>query len=378
MSGADLDAMTTAMNPEPHRGTGAMTVSVTSALDDPDWDRFLQSIPQGEFEQGCCWAQYKQTAGWQCSRTLIRQDQEIIAGFQLLWRPTRFGRIGYVSRGPVAADETRETVDRLVELLIESVRRLRLAAMVVHPPARSQHTASRFPPDRFAPNRLLGIITATLFLDVSSGMEAVEAQMSQNTRKHIRQAARKGITVREGSQEDIGTFFRLMFETCRRQNVRPNPPTESAMRALWEAWRGSGGCRLTIAEYKRQPISGLLCMRWGDVLTLWKKGSLPEHFHGTPMELLYYETFLWAHQKGYRYCDFGSVNLHTAETLIQGMPLSEEQKTSRDFFNLKFGGNPVLLPGAYLYFSNPLGRWAYRLLRKNEWAQRYLNKFSFA
>ena len=355
-----------------------MTVSVTSALDDPDWDRFLQSVPQGEFEQGCCWARYKQTAGWQCSRALIRQDQQIVGGFQLLWRPTRFGRIGYVSRGPVAAVENLETVDRLVELLIESAKRLRLAAMVVHPPARSRHMASRLPPDRFAPNRLLGIITATLFLDVSSGMGAVEAQMSKNTRKHIRQAARMGITVREGSEEDIGPFFRLMLETCRRQNVRPNPPTESAVRALWDAWRGLGNCRLTIAEYERRPISALLCMGWGDVVTLWKKGSLPEPFHGTPMELLYYETFLWANRQGYRYCDFGALRRLTAETLIQGLPLSDEQKSSRDFFNLKFGGNPVLLPEAYLHFSNPLARRAYGLLAKNEWALKYLKKFAFA
>jgi len=355
-----------------------MNVSVTSALDDPDWDRFLQTIPQGEFEQGCCWAKYKQTAGWQCSRALIREDREIIGGFQLLWRPTRFGRIGYVSRGPVAAAETRETVERLVDLLIESARRLRLAAMVVHPPARSRHTASRLPPDLFAPNRMLGIITATLFLDVSNGLDAVEAQMSKNTRKHIRQAAKKGITVREGSKEDIGEFFRLMLETCRRQNTRPNPPTESAMRALWNAWIGSGVRRLTIAEYESRPVSALFCMGWGDVLTLWKKGSLPEHFHGTPMELLYYETFLWAHRQGYRYCNFGGVGRRTAETLIQGLPLSDQQKRSRDFFNLKFRGIPVLLPEAYLHFSNPLAHRAYRFLMKNEWAMRYLNKFSFA
>lgn len=355
-----------------------MTVSVTSALEDPDWDRFLKSIPQGEFEQGCCWARYKQAAGWQCSRTLIRQDQQIVGGFQLLWKATRFGRIGYVSRGPVAAAETRETVDRLVELLVESAQRLRLAAMVVHPPARSRHTASRLPPDRFAPNRLLGIITADLFLNVSSGMGAVEAQMSKTTRSDIRQAARRGITVREGGEEDIGTFFRLMLETCRRQNVKPNPPTESAVRALWDASQAWRGYRLTIAEYERRPISALLCRCWGDAVTIWKKGSLPEHLHRHPMELLYHETFLWAHRQGYRYCNFGGVERRTAETLIQGLPLSDNQKRSRDFFHLKFGGNPVLFPEAYLHFSNPLARRAYRLLAKNEWALRYLNKFSFA
>lgn len=352
----------------------AMSVSVSAALEDPDWDAFLQSTSLGEYQQASFWARYKQADGWECSRTLLKQGRRIVGGFQVLWRKTRFGRIGYVSKGPVAEAEAPEVVDALAMLLTKAAQRLRLAGLVVQPPGRSRLTSLRLPAASFAPNRILAIITATLMVDVTGGLSAVAARMRRTTRQLLGKAVRSGVTVREGSEEDLETFFHLMLKSCERQNVSPNPSSAAALKALWNASGGAAGCRLTLAEHSGKAIGGLFCIAFGEVLTLWKKGSLPEDLTVHPMEMLYHEAFAWAHCRGYRFCDFLSLGRWTAECLLRGLPLSEEQKRSRDIFNLGFGGAPVLLPEAYLYFPNPALSLAYRLLAGNECTLRWVKK----
>lgn len=352
----------------------ALNVSVTTALEDSAWDAFLKSTPFGEYPQSSVWARYKHTDGWRCSRTLIKHDQRITGGFQVLWRPTRFGRIGYVSKGPVVEAEKPELVDALVGLLIRAAKKLRLTALVVHPPGSSRSIAACLPVNSFAPNRILDLITSSLTIDLAAGMEAIEARVKKTRRNLVRQAVRRGVVIREGGEQDIGSFFHLMLKSCRRQGVDPNPSTEAALRELWGASRAAGGCRLTIAECDGRPVSGLFCLLFGKVVTIWKKGSSPEHLQLHAVDLLYHETLSWASSQGFRFCDFGSLSRRTAEDMNKGLTLSEAQPASRDFFHISFGGTPILLPEAYLHFPNPLLGWAYRLMTGNECALRWLKK----
>jgi len=338
----------------------ALSVSVSTALENPAWDTFLRGTPLGEFPQSSLWAAFKQVDGWQCHRTVLQKGRDIAGGFQLLWRSSRWGRIGYVSRGPVPATEDEELVDTLSDLLTRAARTLRLTGMVVQPPGRSRVIASRLSSSRFPANRVLDIVTATLVVDVSGGMEAVETGMRRTTRQLLRKAARNGVSVREGTEADIGIFFWLMLETCKRQKVEPNPSSEKALRELWLASRKAEGCRLTLAEHDGRPVSGLFCIPFGDVVAIWKKGSLPESLHLHPVELLYREAFAWAHSQGYHYCDFTALDRRTADALTAGVPLSGKQKAGRDIFNLGFGGRPVLLPEVCIHFPNPLLSMAYR------------------
>lgn len=351
-----------------------MNVAVSTALEDPAWDEFLSSTPLGEFPQSSAWARYKQVSGWECTRAVLKRDQRIVAGFQVLWRRTRFGRIGYVSKGPVVEAEAPEATDAAGGLLAQAASQLGLAGLVVQPPGRSRLVSSRLPSATFAPNKLLGVITATLMVDTSDGMEAVEARMRRTTRQLMRRSIRNRVTVREGSEEDLETFFHLMLKTCERQKVAPNPSSVAALKALWKASGGTTLCRLTLSEIGGDAIGGLFCIGFGKVLTLWKKGTLPDRLHQHPMELLYHEALTWAHSHGYHLCDFLALARQTAEALINGLPLSAEQRASRDTFNLGFGGTPMLLPEAYLHFPNPALSLGYRLLTGNSFTLGWIKK----
>jgi len=161
----------------------------------------------GEYPQSSAWARCKQTAGWNFLRHANRCEGRIAGGFQLLWRQTRCGRIGYVSKGPVAWREEPEAVSNLVRSLIVAAKRLRLSALVVQPPGRSRLLPRQLSLSGFLTNRVLEVVTATLVLDLSIGMAAVESRMRKTSLKHLRSALRRGVEVREGKREDLESLL---------------------------------------------------------------------------------------------------------------------------------------------------------------------------
>ncbi|MEJ5358041.1 MAG: GNAT family N-acetyltransferase [Desulfobacterales bacterium] len=354
-----------------------MEVSVSTEANDPRWDEFLGKDACGEFPQSSAWGRYKQTQGWNCTRVTVRRHGCIAGGGQLLWRPTRFGlRVGYVSKGPVAQGEEIRILDAAFSEIIKIARRLRITALIVQPPGFSRLTSSRLQPPLFLQNRVMRIITATIRIDVSGGMSAVEKRLRRTTRKHVRSAVKGGVRVREGEEKDLDLFFRLMQETCRRRNVAPNPPDVAALRALWKTSGRGLHCRLTFAEHQGRALGGLFCIGFGSTLELWKKGSLADSHHKHPMELLYYDAFDWAASQGYSFCDLGGVSRPVAERTIDGQDLSLEQKHSSDFFKLGFGGSPVLLPEARLHFPNPAVSFCYRLLTVHPGTEKWFRRLS--
>src|SRR5579863_7646085 len=66
-----------------------------------DWDGYLRGSGQGQFQQSSIWAEVKQSDGWHAVRVVLEQEGITIGGFQLLWRHTRFGRMGFLNKGPV-------------------------------------------------------------------------------------------------------------------------------------------------------------------------------------------------------------------------------------------------------------------------------------
>ena len=94
----------------------------------------------------------------------------------------------------------------------------------------------------------------------------------KSTEEYVRVANHNGVTIREGTEEDIGLFFNLMVDTCKRQGVKPNPPTEKALRQLWLTFSRRNCLRVTFAEYNHEVLAGSLNIIFGKKVNLWKKG----------------------------------------------------------------------------------------------------------
>jgi hypothetical protein len=292
----------------------------------------------------------------------VTLEDEIVAGFQILWQSSWRGRMGYVSKGPVVLPGYPGQAEYATELLQTMVRREKLRALVVQPPDTCEQMSTRLADSGFVLDVFTGAIEASWIIDLSDGFQAVEERMSRETRRYSRQAANRGLSVREGTRQDVETFFELMLSTCRRQGVKPNPPDLSSLLALWDAAEPSRCIRLFFAEYKARPLSGLLCIIFGKTFTLWKKGWTTTEGRLHPNHLVTYEALRWASQVGFRFFDCAAFDKQMAIALMRGDRLSPEQEHSRHIFHMRFGGSPRLLPEPRIYFPNSLIRLAYRVI----------------
>jgi hypothetical protein len=166
--------------------------------------------------------------------------------------------------------------------------------------------------------------------------------------------------VRQGTEDDLPHFFALMLKTCSRQSVSPSPGSLDALRLLWRVFARTDEVQLWIAECADSRPAAQLNLLFGGRMTLWKKGWDGSHREWHSNEVLEAHAIEWANAHGYRVCDFCAIDLSIAKSILDGRSLSRTQATSRDAFNLGFGGVPKLLPPALLYVPNPVLRWVYR------------------
>jgi peptidoglycan pentaglycine glycine transferase (the first glycine) len=339
-----------------------VTAWISRELHDPAWDQFLETTPLGQFQQSTVWAKAKAAEGWQPLRVVVRTQDATIAGFQVLVRPAwrGHGRIGYVSKGPVVLPDRSWALLLTVRLLRQVVRQQKLSALILQPPDFCPQMADILRASGFLPDVLMKVNDATWVIDLNRDFPAIEASMGRTTRNLVRRAAKTGIAIRQGTRNDLPRFFELMLGTCQRQATKPNPSELAHLEALWDAASPSGNVRLFLAEHEGRVVAGLLAILFGDTATLWKVGAAPPDKELKPNDAMYHHAIRWAHEQGYRQCDFAAFDRRMALDILHGESLSEEQQRTRYLFLTRFGGRPRLLPSAQVYFPNPLWRLLYR------------------
>jgi len=337
-------------------------VAISENIIDRDWDAFLESTPLGQFQQSSIWAMAKAKQGWNTARFIVwGNHSKIEGGLQLLWRKKRCVNIGYVSKGPVYSKDSGHLIEFTPNLIAIAVQRYGIHAIILQAPDFAPNVASLLSERPFEENRLVSVISASLMIDLTEGITGIRKRMTRNTRQESRQALERGVSIREGSEADLDAFFQLMLATCTRQGQKKaNPETAGQLHDIWRAFHENNHIRLTLAICEGEIVSGLLSIMFGDRVSLLKKGWSGQFPERHPNELLYTESIEWAAAQGYRGCDFVGLDRKTAETLLSGKALSDAQKRSRDFFNLRFGGTPKLLPESRVYLKNPLLSLLYR------------------
>ena len=67
------------------------------------WDEFLaQNHMFGHYEQTTAWARFKSNDGWTAQQIIVRKNEDILGGAQILIQRKRIlGKIGYLRWGPL-------------------------------------------------------------------------------------------------------------------------------------------------------------------------------------------------------------------------------------------------------------------------------------
>ena len=328
-------------------------------MQDPDWDAFVARAPGGHHVQTALWGQVKALLGWHVARIVVTEQKRIIAGAQLLIRPMPvIGAVAYLTKGPVCASEDVDLAELVIDEVCRVSRARHVQLLAIQPPNNGQAMVSLLPPRGFCPSSLELAPTATILIDLAPDLDGILARMKRQTRQNIRRGERQGISVHEGTERDLHTFYDLIRPPASGRDFLAYP--EEYYIRMWQVLEPHGYIRLLLAKYEAEIVSALLLVPFGNTVIAKILGWSGLHADRRPNEALFWASMQWAKSHGYAFFDFEGIDPIGARAVLKGESLPESLQHSPDFFKHGFGGQVILYPEAYDRVSNPILRWAYR------------------
>ena len=116
-------------------------------------------------------------------------------------------------------------------------------------------------------------------------------EFHSKTRYNIRLAIKKGVTIREGNEQDIGIFYRILKETAKRDNfvIREKSYYQRVFSLL-----GTKHVKILIAEFDGKPIATAMPILYGNKVWYLYGGSKNIYRNLMPTYLLQWEMIKWA------------------------------------------------------------------------------------
>jgi peptidoglycan pentaglycine glycine transferase (the first glycine) len=335
-----------------------LRVHLTNDLNESVWNSFVAASPGGHILQSSQWGQLKERFGWQVARLAIEDQGQWQAGAQVLFRPLGPLTIAYVPKGPVTDWADEEVTQILLEALHHLCRQRRAILLKIEPNLPQDHNLAqqlaglgfRTSPQTIQPR-------CTILVDLTPDPDDILARMKSKTRYNIRLAGRKGVTVREGTVEDLPGFHRLMRITAERNDFGIH--SQAYYQAAHQLFVPQGLAKLFLAASEGQVLAGIMAFAFGQRAWYMYGASSSEHRDLMPNYLLQWEAIKWAKDRGCFTYD------------LWGIPDEEEETLEREFtkrsdglwgvyrFKRGFGGQVVHYMGAYDYVYSPSLYWLY-------------------
>jgi peptidoglycan pentaglycine glycine transferase (the first glycine) len=338
-----------------------LRVHFTSGISEKDWNSFVIASPSGHVLQSSQWGRLKERFGWQVARVGIEDGGQWLAGAQVLFRPIGPWTIAYVPKGPVTDLADDEVTQTLLDALHHLCRQHRAILLKIEPDLAEDSTlvqkltalGFRASPQTIQPR-------CTILLDLTPDPEAILARMKSKTRYNIRLAARRGVTVREGTAEDLPGFYRLIRITGQRDGFGIH--SQAYYETAHQLFVPQGLAKLFLATFEDKVLAGIMAFAFGQRAWYMYGASSDEHRNLMPNYLLQWEAIKWAKDRGCLTYD------------LWGIPDEEEEVLEREFlkrndglwgvyrFKRGFGGQVVHYLGAYDYVYSPSLYWLYNKL----------------
>lgn len=142
-----------------------------------------------------------------------------------------------------------------------------------------------------------------LVLGVEKTKVELFEQMHKERRRNVNQAIKAGLTFRELEYpEEIHEVVRLIAQTYQRKHVPISYLNIfDKVRQLMHEYAHFFGCFTA----EGQMIAGQVRLCYGDLVYAWFAGSDEKFFKLRPNDFLMWNVIVWAHEKGYKWFDFG-------------------------------------------------------------------------
>lgn len=268
------------------------------------YTKFLESHPRCNFQQSLEWGKVKDA--W-TNEVVLAEDENgnIIGSLSVLIRKIPiFGNLMYSSRGPVCNIHDEKVLAQLTEGLKELAKKYHAFVLKIEPDIKSDDQEFRdlalklgYKIKDDAKDFSEEIQPRYVFrLQIKGKTEdEVFANFHQKTRYNIRLATKKGVTVKEGTKEDLKDFHKIMVETGARDGfiIRPLEYFEKMYDNL-----APEHMKVLMAYYEGKPISGVIPIMYGNKTWYLYGASSNEYRNVMPNYLLQWEMIKIAISRG--------------------------------------------------------------------------------
>ena len=298
------------------------------------WDDAAVRSPWGHVLQSSVWAAVREGHGWRAEYVRIGDPLPVAL---VLWKDTLAGqRIAYVPRGPIVPPDDGAALRRALSRLADLARERGAVFLKVDPelspefagdPLRSAGY-TRSPQD-------IQPVLATLEIDLTSDEDALLAAMEKDTRWSVRQGPKRGVSIREETEDSaLRAFYDMYALTGRRADFITR--SWEYYRSIWRALIDARLATLRLAYVDGAAVAGAMTWRCGErvVYQTGATNDIGRKSHAA--YALVWECIIEAKRDGAKRFDLG------------GIPIDVERKD-----------DPMY--GPYLFkrgFGGALRRWA--------------------
>jgi peptidoglycan pentaglycine glycine transferase (the first glycine) len=307
-----------------------------SAEDDRDWDEFVAAQPVGHYTQSSPWGSLKAKFGWHVARIMIKDSEQIIGGAQLLLRKLPlWGRIGYISKGPVVNPGRLDVMDQLLVEIEILAKKNAILLVSIQPPSDLPEYMQPLLSHHYEPSSYYIIPPCTVLIDLQKSEQEILSQMKRTARQNIRAAQSRGVIVKEGGEADLPAFCQLKQATESRSEFVHYD--QEYYQEAWRQFAPHGAMRLWLAYFGEELLAGLMAIYFGQQVVYAWAGSTRQHVDKRPNDLLFWHAMLWGKQQGYRFCDLGGISPIISEALLQNKEPPECKEKGIARYKLGFG-----------------------------------------
>ncbi len=296
-------------------------LNVITITDRDQWNSALSGLRFAHILQTWEWGEFKRaTTGWQPTRLAFQQDSKIVAMASVGVRSVGPLKVMYISKGPALDYSDSALVAEVFDHLQSFARKQAAIWLKIDPdliaatgiPAgdvdnpdvpntTGQATLTTLQKRgwRFSADQVQ--FRNTITVDLTRSEDELLAAMSQNTRRKVRTAEKKGVTVRAGTLSDLPTLYELYRMTGERDHFLTRPP--EYYKQAWQAFMEAGLAHPLIAEADGKAIAHVILFHFGKTCWYIYGASSNEERERMPNYLLQWEAMRWAKAQGYSIYD---------------------------------------------------------------------------
>jgi len=319
------------------------------------WNAYVAGHSAGNLLQTSQWGALKSEFGWDWDLVTVGDPEMPQAGAMVLYRPLplKLGTIAYVPRGPLVDWEDMALVRELLDRVHRVVRRRRAWACWLEPEALDGTQAvATLVALAYRPSSRTIQPRSTILVDLAPDEDDILKAMKSKTRYNIRLAARKGVTVRMGTVDDIDVFYALMTETGERDEFGVH--TAAYYKRSFELFDARGQVGLFLAEYEGEPLAGILAFVVGKKAWYISGASSNRHRNLMPAYAVQWAAMQWAKSLGCRVYDLWGIPDADKATLEAEFTERSDELWGVYRFKRGFGGQVVRYVGLWERALTPL------------------------